>query len=546
MKLISKLFSVPTFGACAAVAVLFAAVVVLVGPTGDFPLSDDWAFAWAARTLCEDGSIQILPWTGATMVLQAAWGALACRIAGFSFDVLRATTLATSFLTLIAVTATLAYTRRNRSSAIFVGSAILFNPLFLNLSFTFMTDVPFTALATTATVLAAASGATPIAAGLVAAAATLVRQPGLAVAFALAAGALLKPDGGLRGWRWNSAGVLWSAVPATAALVFWALWLASTQQAPAAVSNKLAEALAISPLTVGNVGVRALLYLGLLLAPITLAIHDQLGPRARLTGIAAGVIATGFIVFFYMRQTVLMPLLPNLIYDFGLGALTTRDTLYMESASPTAIGIFFSLSMTALSVLGVARLAAIVIALGPRLLDGHARWFTLAATAVFAVSFLQSAYYFDRYLLPVSVLSTVALALAASRLRPGLPALAALAAFALFSIGGTHDYMAWNRARHALVEDLGSRGVGFDKLDAGMDLNGWHNAHRLGTWPSDEDVIASRSGASKSWWWVMDDEWVVSFRPLRGYEPVASRPWVSWLGLASHSVLASRRLASDD
>ncbi len=69
------------------------AAVALVGPAGDFPLSDDWAFAHASRSICRNGTLDLLPWTGASLLFQAAYGALLCRLFGPSYEVLRASTL---------------------------------------------------------------------------------------------------------------------------------------------------------------------------------------------------------------------------------------------------------------------------------------------------------------------------------------------------------------------------------------------------------------------------------------------------------------------
>src|SRR5262245_19334288 len=79
-----------------------ALVVAVIGARGDFPLSDDWAFAHAAQQLAETGRLDLLPWTGASVVFQAAYGALLTALFGFSFTVLRASTLVLAFIGAVA------------------------------------------------------------------------------------------------------------------------------------------------------------------------------------------------------------------------------------------------------------------------------------------------------------------------------------------------------------------------------------------------------------------------------------------------------------
>jgi hypothetical protein len=79
------------------IAVIVAGGVVvtwLIGIGGEFPLSDDWSYAYAVRSLCERGRLELmLAWSGASLVLQAWVGAALCRLFGFSFTVLRAATV---------------------------------------------------------------------------------------------------------------------------------------------------------------------------------------------------------------------------------------------------------------------------------------------------------------------------------------------------------------------------------------------------------------------------------------------------------------------
>src|SRR5438045_5503778 len=75
------------------VGALWIAMSALVNPIGDFPLYDDWRYAFGVRAILESGRFE-LPYPGAPNVfLQAYWGALFCLPSGFSFTALRFSTL---------------------------------------------------------------------------------------------------------------------------------------------------------------------------------------------------------------------------------------------------------------------------------------------------------------------------------------------------------------------------------------------------------------------------------------------------------------------
>jgi hypothetical protein len=100
---------------------------------------------------------------------------------------------------------------------------------------------------------------------------------------------------------------------------------------------------------------------------------------------------------------------------------------------------------------------------------------------------------------------------------------------AWYSIAGTHDYLEWNRARFDGLAKLGARGVPPTAIDGGMEYNGWHLAPVLGTAPTDAEARPGQPDDVKSWWWVVDDRFVASFRPLPRYVVRETLPYRRWL-----------------
>jgi hypothetical protein len=519
-----------------------AAVVAAVGPGGDFPLSDDWAYAFTARELCTRGELRFLPWTGASLVLQAWYGAALCRLLGFSFTVLRASTLV---LAAAGAAGALLLLRRAgaRGGTLALGAlAVGLCPLYVSLAFTFMTDVPFTVLAVLAGVcyargLAERRRAPLLAGGLLAAAALLVRQHGILLA-AAAAGAALAAAGRPRAERWRAAAAA-AALPALAFAAF-QLWLFALHGAPQGVEQKLGEAGRVTLAGLANCAFRGLATLGLLLSPLAIGAR---GPRALAAAWHALLAALALAL--YLREGALMPYLTNVMYDLGLGALTLRDTLFLGLPPPVWIGAPLAVPLTVLAVAAAARLATVWTAGLARLREPVPGFLLLATALLFAGTLLHARYYFDRYLLAVVPFAAAA-TLALRPRAPARPVAFALAlALAAYAVTGTHDYLAWNRARAQGLAALRAAGVPLTAIDAGMELNAWHLAPTLGTWPSDAEARPGQPPDRPSWWWVVDDRFVVSFRPLAGYRVYRELAFTRWLPPGRGRVLVLERLPPD-
>src|SRR5918999_3848158 len=80
-----------------AIGLAYAIPLLIVRPTLDVPLIDDWNYQLSVRHLVEDGELWIAPWTAATLVLQVVWGGIFASVFGVSPTVLRVSTLVASF-----------------------------------------------------------------------------------------------------------------------------------------------------------------------------------------------------------------------------------------------------------------------------------------------------------------------------------------------------------------------------------------------------------------------------------------------------------------
>ncbi len=112
---------------------------------GDFPLNDDWAYARNVYHLSERGEIYFDPWPAQTLIAQTIWGAFFTQLFGFSFSVLRFSTLVASAIGLIYWYKTWLMAGAKSSTSIFITLLLMFNPFYFTLSYSFMTEIPFLA-----------------------------------------------------------------------------------------------------------------------------------------------------------------------------------------------------------------------------------------------------------------------------------------------------------------------------------------------------------------------------------------------------------------
>jgi hypothetical protein len=188
---------------CLVLSVLWLLPLVVIGVEGEFAVSDEWAYVQTTRNLLESGTFERVAWTWTPIVTNVAIGWAFSSVFGFSFETLRASGV---FLGWIGMMGTYALCRQlgARQAWSVVGAFLVaFNPLYLGLSYTFMTDVPFVAFTTWSLVfwargLPELAWKPPAGAALLVVVAVLSRQPGMALAVSAGAVAVATR---LRSWR---------------------------------------------------------------------------------------------------------------------------------------------------------------------------------------------------------------------------------------------------------------------------------------------------------------------------------------------------------
>ncbi len=509
--------------ALAGLSLLCAAISAIVGIHGEFPLNDDWAYAQATLALLETGVIERPSWTHVPMIPHAVVGSLFCTAFGSSFETLRLTSVLAGWLGVIGTYALCRQIGVPVLLATFGAAVIALNPIHVNLSHTFMTDVPFATITVWSLALLCrglAKRSWPwIAFGTVLAeCAVLTRQPGLAIPIGLV---IVLGIAGLMSIRCLLAIAAVSALTAFAYFTVPPLILGPRDSGAAYGFPEVYDQLRESHLAWGAV-VRALayaFYLGIFLAPATL----RLGAASRAANrrlVGATLVLTGLATAFVLvySERLNLPLGLNLIYDLGLGPATLHGSNDPGSLPSAGYAVWFVITVLGFGAGFFALTTLLAAAWRNRHKYRNRADCLLLATFLFFYfpPHLVCGRGFDRYLLPMLPVLIAFLLLicgASPRIAAMKRALqiAVLVVLGGYAVAGTRDYLEHHRCRWILLNELTGRGIKPADINGGFEFNCWY------TFKTDPTVLHGQHS---------DNSFVISLLDKRdGYDAVNSLAW---------------------
>ena len=463
--------------AALALGAVWAAVGAIVGLGGDFPLNDDFSYTLSAEWLAEEGIFRRTPFTYVPAVPHLLLGAAAIKVFGFSHEILRTISFVITGCSVLAAYCLARQLGSGVRLAAFAALALMFNPVALNLGFTFMTDPTFLLFIMVGSVIgveALRSGSWIAYAGVAICSvlATLTRQPGLALPIGFAFAAVWSAP--QRPASWIKGGIAIGL--STFALASFEERMVSPGESLATVdtlvwlvsSESIVYRVAFNLISTGS-------FIGFFLFPVALVSwrRDQLPPMPLLWLAGSALVAVVGFWYFDLKS----PSLPNLIHPQGVGPLGVLE----QQARPRVAEALFQLSSRAGGAFGLVIAAGFVLRQWRRLLTDPALLFALAVVGVFLVPHLTRTPLFDRYaLVLLPALSAAIVGVAArdsvARWRQGLGA-AIVCAMGLYSVAGTHDMLARHRGINELIDEAVALGHVRTQVRGGFALRGYHHHH---------------------------------------------------------------------
>lgn len=517
--------------------------LLLVNITGEFALIDDWAYAKSVRNFSEYGIFKIYDRIAITFVSNLLWGSLFTKIFGFSFFVLRMSTVVAGGVLIYTFYRWIGLITENQKLQLFCSALLAFNPLFYVLSTTFMTDIFFLMNACISlyfftAYLKGERLKLLFWAFFFAIIATLSRQVGMVIplSFLLVSFGKNIP---LKHRIYTSIGTLGTLC----CLLFYYLLLNANNSLPSHYtlhSNEL-----IHQLSGMNKQIifRWLFYfytsivsLSILLLPVGLYLLGQI----KVNSINILLIFLSFLLIIgiigVFRDTT-FPFNGQIINDYGVGGYFFSTPQYrIDQLSfdlpDWLITIVISLSLSVFSYLILAQLkTARDTYKNSRLIQ------FLTLSIIIYYPCFGFVFVFDRYLLfhIIMIIPLLILVVNTSRVKvkKSFFGLAILLIFSALTVIGTRDYFEYNRIKTKALNDLTVKQHILPKhIDGGIEFNAWNSY--------EGDFFKSNVG--KEWWCVYEDKYLISIdKEVKGFTVYKEYPYSSWFGLKKRNLMILKK-----
>jgi len=509
------------------IALLFVwlIVILLVNPMGDFPLNDDWSYAKSVETLMNDGSLKLYNWGEMTLVGHVYWGYLFTKIFGFSFSVLRWSTLVLGAGSILGINAVCRSIHPSKFLAFVAASLCMFNPIFMSLSFSYMTDVPFFFLSIWGFygfIKFYQKGQIKylVLAILFCFWAFFIRQ--LAFVFPcawLVSYLISKPI--------NKRNLTIASLPLLSMIILYFTYTLGMQYS-GLLQERYNDKLGLLGRTLFSADPKLLVnipgyffvsitYLGFFLAPIHWWYLKQNMKQVKFIWILL-YSSILFLILLYTGKTI--PCLDNILIDFGVGPVTLFDHYGNFTQSPSPNGLKWL--WWAISGVGVLLSSVWIIKVSKnfpllfkkRQIDGI-QSFSLFSAIIYLSPFIIVGIY-DRYLLffiPLVLVFLLSKTAIKTHLLFRLSTSLFILLLAVFSICATHDYLSWNRVRWDVLNKLHESGIPLNKIQGGVEFTAWH-------YYSDENT---------EWWKEVNNKYILVFNTRPNDIVIETYSYSRWL-----------------
>lgn len=524
------------------ISALWLAVACFINPIGEFPLNDDWAYTHNVVSIL-NGNFELSDWPAMTLISQTLYGVVWCKIFGFSFSILRISVLTIGLAGLFLLYHWFLQLTKNKKQALLISFTLTFNPIYFSLCYTFMTDVPFlvSCIAAAYCYYKYFNGRklnTFFYATFFSAIATMIRQPGLL----LPASFLLL---NLFFYKQNLKILFIAAISLlgiSAVLFGYQHYIKSIGQIPESYSSVSLIFRALQKPGYGILFFKRIaalsFFYGLFLLPVvTILTPYWWKTSSKRLKIAAVCVASLILIptFIYIQK---FPI-GNVFYNLGLGPKVLKDSYWRINLSPVfpvfVLWIIYIVGAIGSFLLTFSIVAAINQFILKQWKDQALRWhlFIFIILLGYFWFLMFGNYFFDRYFLPILFFLPFFLIPATFKVPQinNWIASGILGIMILFSVAATHDYLSWNKAKWTGLNKLSLAGISPNQIDGGFEFNGWYKTGKRN--PEDP--------SKKSWYFVDDDKYVVSFGPICNYHTIDKHSYFSYLTLSTNNIYVKER-----
>jgi hypothetical protein len=492
-------------------ALVVGACLLAIYPVAEMGIIDDWSYTKTALDFARTGHFLYNGWNTAILGWQIPWGALFIKLFGFSFTVVRLSTLPVAMASVYLFHQIMVRFEIAPRLAVFGALVLGLSPVIVPIAVRFMTDVPclfviLLCIYMCQRAVAAASDRSALlwlcSAGLLNVAGGTVRQIAWLGALVMVPSTawLLRRRRGMM-----AAGmVTWTA---SVAAIFWLMhWF---NQQPYVWSES--QFLSGSMIHLSTfVHLSLLLLYGLLcLALIVLPILAIWLPAAAILGSRArvriGLCMMALIALYaFLKVHGSFSVHGNL--ESNIMPWLAMEVIPAEGIVSIRPGQILGSSIVTLGIWMRATISLIVVAAGLLFAEQMVarRWFLEAIrekqpywrnlfwilgpfTFIYYVFLLPRSLYgflFDRYLIPpMAVLIIVLLKLYQEEVALRVPSIGwvVLALFAFYTVAATHDQFALDRARVFATDRMMAAGIPRTEIEGGLEFDGWtqieHGGH---------------------------------------------------------------------
>jgi len=519
------------------IMLVFLAQFLFINPIGEFALNDDWVHTEIAKHLVDTGEFRMSPYAGPTFYIPILYGAALIKIFGFSFSMLRISTLILSLFSILIFYFLLNKTNNKPHINLLITLALWLNPIFYNLSFTFMTDIPALFLFIASIFLYYIGFEKKNAwylffGSLVSVVGFYTRQTNILPMVAAGLYVILNPD---VIWMKN---LSYHKIPLTHLVLSFGvpslLWLSMyiflqknnllPQGASLHYVYKLNELLTHTLWWLWY----SLVYLGLFALPFA-AGYVLKHPFKRIKNtkllILTSIPVIVALVIFKIKH-VRLPYVMNIITEYGLGPMYN---VINGQFKPMFHGWVWLLVTCAATGAGGW---LIYIFLRAKKFHESPFGYIYTTGIVFLIPILLF-HSFDRYYLALFVIVGIIIAKQLTFKNFYAPAtLLVLTIYAVFSISQTQFYLNWNKARWEMASHaLAVSQLQPHTIDGGYEWNGWHAYWSAWSARYEQGTL---QGPWTAPWWIKylfvnnTEDYIVSFSPLKPYSVIQTKQIPGW------------------